>query len=503
MCTRTLRQAIVVLIAGVVVFFASIRTAGAVPSFSRKYETSCLTCHTVFPVLNPFGEAFRRNGYRMPTKGGNTDADAIKADQIALGQDEYKEMFPGAVWPDKLTTSVPLSMMINGAVAFNVPGHDAETAAGNNFAWNGVVGEAHIFAAGAFNDSLTYFGQITLSSDGVDIETAYLLWNDILGLPPHLVNVWVGRLMSASLTSWGMHSSYMSDTNMPAVSIAGLYNPDASFVLGPNPHTDGIEINGIVGHRVDYSVGYVGSSVVGNLKAPNAQDLYAHLGFKIGGIALDGEDSYVPADPMKPWAETSITLDAFAYRGLTLFDNGTAVPNGTPVGQRDKFWAAGGQLRAYLGSLQFTAGGQIEHHSRPYVGLPGNPGDPTTTPPTPATPGVPDLNDSTSFVQYDELAYVVYPWFVPAVRTEFTQVNMNSPNAPVPNGKANIMKIVFGGAFLVRPNIRVVLAADIEKAKGIPPAGSWGAAGAFIQPNPDQSSTLQAEQVTATFNVAF
>ncbi len=40
--------------------------AEAIPAFARKYETSCQTCHTVFPKLNAFGTAFRLNGYRMP-----------------------------------------------------------------------------------------------------------------------------------------------------------------------------------------------------------------------------------------------------------------------------------------------------------------------------------------------------------------------------------------------------------------------------------------------------
>jgi hypothetical protein len=37
------------------------RPAAAIPAFARKYGTSCQTCHTIFPKLNPFGEAFRRN----------------------------------------------------------------------------------------------------------------------------------------------------------------------------------------------------------------------------------------------------------------------------------------------------------------------------------------------------------------------------------------------------------------------------------------------------------
>ena len=36
--------------------------AEAIPAFSRKYATSCATCHVAFPKLNAFGKAFRNNG---------------------------------------------------------------------------------------------------------------------------------------------------------------------------------------------------------------------------------------------------------------------------------------------------------------------------------------------------------------------------------------------------------------------------------------------------------
>ena len=41
--------------------------AHAIPTFSRKYRTSCITCHTIFPQLTDTGEAFRRNGYQFPS----------------------------------------------------------------------------------------------------------------------------------------------------------------------------------------------------------------------------------------------------------------------------------------------------------------------------------------------------------------------------------------------------------------------------------------------------
>ena len=42
--------------------------AAAIPAFARKYQTSCQTCHIVFPKLNAFGEAFRLRGYHMPAE---------------------------------------------------------------------------------------------------------------------------------------------------------------------------------------------------------------------------------------------------------------------------------------------------------------------------------------------------------------------------------------------------------------------------------------------------
>ena len=35
----------------------------AIPAFSRKYQTSCTTCHNNYPELNDFGEAFKKRGF--------------------------------------------------------------------------------------------------------------------------------------------------------------------------------------------------------------------------------------------------------------------------------------------------------------------------------------------------------------------------------------------------------------------------------------------------------
>jgi|GEM_PF-2694680 len=42
------------------------RPAFAGPQFSRQYNTSCSSCHTVYPKLNDFGKAFQDAGFQFP-----------------------------------------------------------------------------------------------------------------------------------------------------------------------------------------------------------------------------------------------------------------------------------------------------------------------------------------------------------------------------------------------------------------------------------------------------
>jgi hypothetical protein len=481
--------------AAAISYFTSIRPAAAVPSFARKYGTSCLTCHTVFPALNPFGEAFRRDGYRFPSQNGSVDSDAEKIETVAMGQEEYKKTFPNSVWPAKIARDMPLSAMMNGSVAANLPHSDAKAAAGNTFTWAGLSGEFHLFGAGAFDDKVTYFSQLTIPDDGtIEIETAYLLWNDVVG-PRHAVNLWLGRLMSPQINSFGLHSSYLGDAFLPAVSAAGLYNPSSSFTLGRG-HTDGVEASGILGHRFDWSVGWIASSVGPGLGLPNAENAYAHIGVKSGGVALDGEGRYGPnaPDPEKPWAEKAITLDLFAYHGLSVFDNGTGTVAGGVSGavtQRDSFNALGGSLRAQWDSLMLSSGVQLEHHSRPYQGTGA-----TVDAAANVTPGQADASSGTSVLQYNELDYIVFPWFVPAVRTELTRLNIEGSDP------GTLLRIMPGVATLVRPNIKLVITGDFERAQRLPPSGSWSGAGGLVAPAADKSK-FEAEQVIASVAVAF
>ena len=43
--------------------------ADAIPAFSRLHKTECTTCHTIYPELNEYGEAFLKNSFVYMGKG--------------------------------------------------------------------------------------------------------------------------------------------------------------------------------------------------------------------------------------------------------------------------------------------------------------------------------------------------------------------------------------------------------------------------------------------------
>lgn len=450
--------------------------ARAIPAFARKYGTSCETCHTVYPKLTPFGEAFRRNGFLFPGE----DNDYIKGGTVALGQDAYKKVFPNAVWPGTVADSVPIAVGINGQAMFHPDTKSSAAKADNNtmFSFNDLVAEAHLFAGGSFSENITYFSEVTLTNSGVSIEHANVHFNNLFG-PKHLFNLTVGRFFP-TLTSFGTHSSYVADTIYPGMSVTGLYgSATPSFNLADK--YNGVELSGTAAGRFIYSIG---ANAGANLDMRPTENAYAHVGFKVGGMRLDGEGD-TAGNPDKPWAENSFTADVFGYRSASHYTpaaqmgtDGMGNPTTTARPDADDTtWLAGANVRLQLQSFELNAGAYNEWHNSGFLDSNGN------------------VGGGKALAFYGEASYIVFPWLVPAFRAELIQLSPDNAT------KVSEWRLMPGIAALIRPNLKLLLTSQIEIADGMPDGG-WGAAGGFAAPMPG-AKVKEVENIQATFAYAF
>lgn len=302
-------------------------TAYAVPAFARKYQTSCQTCHIVFPKLNAFGEAFRLRGYRMP---GETE-EMVKQPPVSLGAPAYKKLWPQAIWPGEISNAVPL--------AINVKMADVNTSSINEDGSVSTIGndlqfpqEVNIFGAGTLGDHVSYFSEVTFgeAADGsveVELEHAHMGFDSPFG-PEDLFHFRIGKLAPNIVD--GFQEMWIA-TDAGIDTLFG-YNPigvhggtglaeDAS----PSPLSipalvRGIEGYGIIKHRAMWVAGLangIGPGAAdssGRFDGNNAKDVYARFDYKIGGMGLDGDTGGKPVSD-KNWRDNSVRLGAFAYRG--------------------------------------------------------------------------------------------------------------------------------------------------------------------------------------------
>ncbi len=311
-----------------VILAATASTAFAIPAFARKYQTSCQTCHILFPKLNAFGEAFRLRGYRMP---GETE-EMVKDLPVSLGAPAYKRLWPQAVWPGAISSHAPL--------AINVKMADVNTSSQNG---DGTVTsvkndlqfpqEVNIFGAGTLGDHISYLSELTFgeSPDGsvaVELEHASIDFDSPFGtedlfhfrlgkFAPNLVDGFQEMWLS---TDAGIDSLF----NYNPIGINGGTGLGADAV-SPNPIAlpkivRGIEGYGIIQHRalwvagIANGVGPVPGDTTGRFDGNNAKDIYARFDYKIGGMGLDGDMGGRPV-PDKNWQDNSLRLGVFAYRG--------------------------------------------------------------------------------------------------------------------------------------------------------------------------------------------
>ena len=299
-------------------------SAYAVPAFARKYQTSCSTCHIVFPKLNAFGEAFRLRGYRMP---GETE-EMVKQPPVSLGSPAYKKLWPKAIWPGEISSAVPLAVNIKLAdLSTSTLNEDGSvTSMNNDFQF---PQELNIFGAGTLGEHVSYLAEVTFgenpdSSVSVELEHARLQFDSPFG-KEDLFHFRIGKF--APNVADGFQEMWISTD--AAIDSLFAYNPigvnggtGLAEDVSPAPiafpdRVRGFEGYGIIAHRALWVAGFangIGPGTTGGFDGNNAKDVYARFDYKIGGMGLDGFTGG-SAIPEKNWRDNSLRLGVFTYRG--------------------------------------------------------------------------------------------------------------------------------------------------------------------------------------------
>lgn len=387
--------------------------AEAIPAFARKHKTSCVTCHEAFPKLNPFGDAYRRRGYHFP----KNDYKYVKEKPLKLGADAWKEVWPDGVWPGEIPGIPPIAVQTTFLYKYN-----SNAPVKHDFTF---PDEVELLFGGVMGDSISFFATLALIEGGSEfggVERAFIRFNDLLKgrSPGNNINVTVGQLEPAFVTL----SNFRRLTDTPYLS--------NTFQVGKNKFQfksqRGFEANGILRARLDYAIGVVngnGNGTDENSDNNSMKDVYAYVGYKVGGLALDGS-GMTEEVLSKSRKERSIHIKAFGYVGENRLDMQQEV--------NDKFnrYGLGVDLRYdnvnLFGTL--TAGS----HENPN-------------------------NDSR---RYDIFSYTVetdvaiYPWLIGIVRYE----NVDVDYSPMED------EIVLALAALVRANLKLTIEGSLHTMGG-------------------------------------
>jgi hypothetical protein len=271
--------------------------ARAIPVFARKYQTSCITCHTMYPKLNDVGEAFRRNGYQFPT---GEDV-LVKEETVKLGNDSYKDMFPNSIWPSTLPSIPPISVFAQEQNIVNL-----RPAAGQAN-WDFVFpSDIELIGAGAFGRDISALYNIGFSPDGgVGVGRVFVQFNNLFAwqadededgthlgsswaiLPPHALNLKIGKIDP------GVLPHVITEESFPLLQYPSM--PTNTFVLGQTgfalfAEQPAIELNGVIRQYWSYCVGIAngGSAVFLPQDDNTFKDIYFRVARKWFGYPLDG-----------------------------------------------------------------------------------------------------------------------------------------------------------------------------------------------------------------------
>ena len=273
------------------VFCAS--RAEAIPAFSRAIKTECTTCHTIFPQLNEFGQAFEKNGFVWPGA-------VPLSKKVKVTQTEEERKSAEFIKLSGLPSVLPLSATLSASYLYNDKVEDE---------FDQKRYSAEIFGAGAFAGDLIGFwfneslgNQDTTATNSLSGPSqVYFVVRDPWGIPVHLK---AGRF-SPDLSLW--------KTNLNGRMLSMGASVGGFAVNGAQ---SGLELSSIIASRVIAVVGMNDRNNSSDEKNPHSvNDFYGRIGVKIGGADYQGKEPDIDLDKDSVWDYLAISCSAFGYSG--------------------------------------------------------------------------------------------------------------------------------------------------------------------------------------------
>lgn len=369
----------------------------SIPSFSRKYKTSCSTCHYAAPMLNAFGKAFRNNGYRYPA---GTDPEMTKEEPVSIGAEGYKKVWPDAIWPSDIPGTSPLGVWAIGRINY---------AAISEVKWGlEFPHEIEVLYGGTLGDDFSFFGEVELENEDNETEIAFPFALQYDGSPGFHVRI-------------GM---VQADPTPNHLKLTRNHYNIASFRSRNGwrfrDEAVGVEVWGAGNGAQDrggytYRFGIVNGQGITDINSE--KDFYGKLTYKIGGLGEIGGTEGAESQTSEFYIDNNLTLGAFFYKG-------TASKTGA---QDEDFTVFGGDVDFWYN--RFIANGALMLMNSDISGTPTR----------------------KSMVYYAQGNYVIYPWLIGLVRYEWEDKDTDSDAVKPVNA------FIPGVTVMARANIKFVL----------------------------------------------
>jgi hypothetical protein len=465
--------------AGILIGLASSApSAKAIPAFSRKYQTSCSTCHNNFPELNDFGLAFKKNGFKFP----KDDDTFVKDPPVLLGAKAQKDAFPNALYPGELPGNLPVAFRYSGFAQYNskIPIAAGFVPRTDLFQPNTFT----IISAGSFGPSLSFWIDDDISTGGSGaaggLGDGYLKFNDLghyLHLPKDALNVRFGQF-ELDLPFSQARTINLSDYDIFDQTSVALTNPNCPASGAPpvsppcttnNPLAFGTPQRGIEfgGYPNDGNFTWSVAIVNGNNDSPaarNMKDVYVRVSQRFN-LERDANQrrEVRAAGPTGPRDHTSLTLGAFGYYGRNALNIGGSLFPDAPT-LHEPFYRAGGDFRFKYREFELWGLGMFGHDTNALLNNAGT--------------GFTAERSVTFSGGFVEAEYWAYPWLIGLMRYDV----VNSPT-DFANGLSRFdtrNRFSPGVQVLARSNIKIAFEYQRRFEQPVPDSNQFFRANGFV-----------------------